>query len=296
MMPLIDVVFLLLTFFVFAMVLMVRLDVSDIRLPVGAAGDSPLERAPAITVTLSDEGELAVNGDPAEPDTIVQTLNELLQEQPDSPRVYCRGRHLVDRRSIRADGPAQIGRHPGSEFPQATRGVGVMPAPRAHDATEPPRLVFSLGLALSLLLHLGVGAWLLSSGVSLAGDRAGANTELFEKPDQVIELGEPDSDATTITWIGYREYEEHLARRSETEQALQTPDDTPSELINTPSLAPSAASAATAEIAAQPESNPEPQDVSPPIQEAALASAPEESSEPSPAPDESPRARAASVR
>jgi len=39
MMPMIDVVFLLLTFFVFAMVVMVRLDVSEIRLPIGRAGE-----------------------------------------------------------------------------------------------------------------------------------------------------------------------------------------------------------------------------------------------------------------
>ena len=87
MMPLIDVVFLLLTFFVFAMVVMVRLDVSDIRLPVGASGDAPLERVPAITVTLSQEGELAVNGEPADRDTIVLTLNELREATPDA-RVF----------------------------------------------------------------------------------------------------------------------------------------------------------------------------------------------------------------
>jgi len=84
MMPMIDVVFLLLTFFVFAMVLMVRLDVSEIRLPVGRAGEGTLERTPAITVSLSTEGELAINGESTESNDLVDSLRGLLEASPDS--------------------------------------------------------------------------------------------------------------------------------------------------------------------------------------------------------------------
>jgi len=84
MMPMIDVVFLLLTFFVFAMVVMVRLDVSEIRLPIGRAGDAPLEQAPAITVTLAADGSLTLNGETAEQSGLIDSLNGLLEKAPDS--------------------------------------------------------------------------------------------------------------------------------------------------------------------------------------------------------------------
>jgi biopolymer transport protein ExbD len=62
-MPLIDVVFLLLTFFVFSMVLMVRADVLDLNLPVlGESGEG--RQGSLITVALDEAGELFVGGDP----------------------------------------------------------------------------------------------------------------------------------------------------------------------------------------------------------------------------------------
>ena len=63
--PLIDVVFLLLTFFVFSLVLMVRADVLDVKLPELGAGRSA-ERAPAITIVIDEAGGLFIEGDPAE--------------------------------------------------------------------------------------------------------------------------------------------------------------------------------------------------------------------------------------
>ena len=84
MMPMIDVVFLLLTFFVFAMVLMVRLDVSEIRLPSARAGEAQLERTPAITVTLAQSGELTINGEAVERSELVPALREMLEETPES--------------------------------------------------------------------------------------------------------------------------------------------------------------------------------------------------------------------
>ena len=62
-MPLIDVVFLLLTFFVFSMVLMVRADVLDLDLPVlGESGEG--RQGSLITVALDERGELFVGGEP----------------------------------------------------------------------------------------------------------------------------------------------------------------------------------------------------------------------------------------
>lgn len=60
--PLIDVVFLLLTFFVFSVVLMVRADVLDVRLPELSAGRSA-EGARTITVTIDDQGRVFVEGE-----------------------------------------------------------------------------------------------------------------------------------------------------------------------------------------------------------------------------------------
>jgi len=61
--PLIDVVFLLLTFFLFSMVLMVRADVLDVSLPEIGSG-RPGERVSAITVSIDADGSVYINGDP----------------------------------------------------------------------------------------------------------------------------------------------------------------------------------------------------------------------------------------
>jgi biopolymer transport protein ExbD len=81
-MPLIDVIFLLLTFFVFALTLMVRAEVLDIRLPAIGAGQAP-ERAGLITVAVDDAGAVFVNGEGATTDTLVERIR-LLQEQAEA--------------------------------------------------------------------------------------------------------------------------------------------------------------------------------------------------------------------
>lgn len=64
--PLIDVIFLLLTFFIFALMVMVRADTLDIELPsLSAAGDSA--KGDSITVTLTEDGSIRVDGEPAPP-------------------------------------------------------------------------------------------------------------------------------------------------------------------------------------------------------------------------------------
>jgi biopolymer transport protein ExbD len=79
--PLIDVVFLLLTFFVLAVVMMVRAEVLDVRLPVlGAA--NPAAAGSAITVAIDAEGAITVNGEPTAPGSMVERLIALRAEDP----------------------------------------------------------------------------------------------------------------------------------------------------------------------------------------------------------------------
>jgi biopolymer transport protein ExbD len=58
--PLIDVVFLLLTFFVFAMVLATRVQITGVRLPEGGEGEAA-EQATFVVVALKRDGALAVD-------------------------------------------------------------------------------------------------------------------------------------------------------------------------------------------------------------------------------------------
>lgn len=60
--PLIDVVFLLLTFFLFAMLLMVRADVLDVRLPELASGN-PAQPSEPITVGLLEDGTIRIQSE-----------------------------------------------------------------------------------------------------------------------------------------------------------------------------------------------------------------------------------------
>ncbi len=60
--PLIDVIFLLLTYFIFALMVMVRADTLDIELPtLSAAGQSA--QGDSITVTLAEDGSIRVDGE-----------------------------------------------------------------------------------------------------------------------------------------------------------------------------------------------------------------------------------------
>lgn len=74
--PMIDVVFLLLTFFIFAVVMMVRADVLDVNLPELAAGHSA-ERSIPITIAITEVGELFVNGELVAMDDIVEYIETL---------------------------------------------------------------------------------------------------------------------------------------------------------------------------------------------------------------------------
>jgi len=79
--PLIDVVFLLLTFFLFAMLVMVRVDVLGVRLPTIGAG-APAERTPTIAVTLNAEGGASIDGEALGLTALVARVAAAREEDP----------------------------------------------------------------------------------------------------------------------------------------------------------------------------------------------------------------------
>ena len=97
-MPLIDVVFLLLTFFIYAMVLMVRAEVLPVPFESYMSGETATSK-PAVSITIAVDGNVYVG-------TTVVTLNELIKsvrtklgEKPESVLylVMEDGHSVVDR-------------------------------------------------------------------------------------------------------------------------------------------------------------------------------------------------------
>jgi len=81
--PLIDVVFLLLTFFLFAMMVMVRVDILGVRLPTISAGSPAQERA-IVAVTLDAEGATSIDGEPLGLDAIVERVLDRRSEDSET--------------------------------------------------------------------------------------------------------------------------------------------------------------------------------------------------------------------
>jgi hypothetical protein len=106
-----------------------------------------------------------------------------------------------------------------------------------------------LGLLVSLVLHAAVLVPALvgvMTGKTASPGRLLARFEpedFFEPPEeqeQEVQLGIDESTESTMTWIGYDEYEEHLAALAETEQAAftdSTAGSTPSEAASSPAPA-----------------------------------------------------------
>ena len=82
-MPLIDVVFLLLTFFIYAMVLMNRVDLMPIMLPQLASAEAA-EPNPAITISLDTNGNLFFNREPIQLDDVLTRIQLAQQIDPDT--------------------------------------------------------------------------------------------------------------------------------------------------------------------------------------------------------------------
>lgn len=84
--PLIDVVFLLLTFFIYAMVQMVWAQLLPLQLPTITAGDVA-EPVRAIAISVDAAGVISVNREPVAMEAVVARVRELAVENPDA-RVY----------------------------------------------------------------------------------------------------------------------------------------------------------------------------------------------------------------
>jgi biopolymer transport protein ExbD len=83
--PLIDVIFLLLTFFIYALVLVVRADLLPVELPEVTAG-TPAEDAQPLVVTIDEAGQLFVGREPlADVDAVIARLQELREQDREGP-------------------------------------------------------------------------------------------------------------------------------------------------------------------------------------------------------------------
>ena len=80
-MPLIDVIFLLLTFFIYAMVLMIRAEVVPMEMHSFGSGETASPQA-AITISLDAAGSLFVDRAPVDVDDLVDHLRAALEDQP----------------------------------------------------------------------------------------------------------------------------------------------------------------------------------------------------------------------
>lgn len=85
-MPLLDVIFLLLAFFIYAMVLLVRAEILPVQLPELSQG-RPATNIEAISISLDAEGSLFVDAKPTDLDAVVSTLADALAAKPGA-RVY----------------------------------------------------------------------------------------------------------------------------------------------------------------------------------------------------------------
>ena len=80
-MPMIDVIFFLLTFFIYAMVLMVRAELLPLQLPAFASGE-PATIPPAVTISIDEQGSLFLNREPIRLDEVVGRLRKIKEEDP----------------------------------------------------------------------------------------------------------------------------------------------------------------------------------------------------------------------
>ena len=81
-MPLIDVIFLILTFFIYAMVLMVRVDMLPVPLESYSSSVNP-EPTPAIGVTLGLDGAIHVGHDQVAMEDVLPAIEQALTDKPE---------------------------------------------------------------------------------------------------------------------------------------------------------------------------------------------------------------------
>lgn len=97
-MPLIDVVFLLLTFFIYAMVLMVRVEVLPVPFESYISGETATPK-PAVSITIAVDGNMYVGTEIVSLDQLVAHVHIKMSEKPDSVLylVMEDGHSVVDR-------------------------------------------------------------------------------------------------------------------------------------------------------------------------------------------------------
>ncbi len=110
-----------------------------------------------------------------------------------------------------------------------TRATPSHPAARSSTATRGVALPLALGVSLALHAGLGIALGVRASAQEAAPTDRLAFEEFTVPPDQTdprfVALGNPDSRTTSLTWIGYEEFEEMWAPKSEVDQAQQNPED-----------------------------------------------------------------------
>ena len=97
-MPLIDVVFLLLTFFIYAMVLMVRAEVLPVPFESYLSGETATTK-PAVSITIAVDGNIYVGTSVVTLDELVESVRGKLSDKPESVLylVMEDGHSIVDR-------------------------------------------------------------------------------------------------------------------------------------------------------------------------------------------------------
>lgn len=132
-------------------------------------------------------------------------------------------------------------------------------------------------LPVAVALVLSAGVHVIALGPMLSAVRAGADEEPLwtdttplESPAERIKLGLDEGVPSSLTWIGFTEYEEHLARLSETEQAAFA------EAVPSEAPAPEAPVQPTPEAEPEPEPEAEPAEAEPTELTEAEPAAPEE--------------------
>ena len=82
-MPLIDVIFLLLTFFIYAMVLMIRADLLPMKLQAYASGE-PATPTPAAAISIMLDGSIHFNREPVALEDVLGRIKQAQQEDPET--------------------------------------------------------------------------------------------------------------------------------------------------------------------------------------------------------------------
>jgi biopolymer transport protein ExbD len=82
-MPLIDVIFLLITFFIYAMVLMIRAELLPVQMQAFASGETA-RPSPVIALTIDRDGVLYLNREPIGLETVVARLRAEQAADPEA--------------------------------------------------------------------------------------------------------------------------------------------------------------------------------------------------------------------